>query len=192
MKFYRGWKAIFLGLGIALISGCGAAPSISDRYLKARQLLEAGKWQEADEAIFKAALKVAHRDSEGWFDAESIEKFPCADLSYIDLLYRKYSNGKFGLVPQKEVYLNTGNKIGEYNPETFNKFASAVGWRQNDRWIQYDQLNYSIGEAPQGHLPPTGQPNTGLRAPFKTRKGNPEKYYTYPVLMKRVETCISW
>ncbi len=53
---------------------------------------------------------------------------------------------------QKQIYLETGNQSGEYNRETFNRFGEVVGWREDNIWKNYLDLEFSLS-APNGHLP---------------------------------------
>ncbi|MFM6508212.1 MAG: GUN4 domain-containing protein, partial [Dolichospermum sp.] len=73
-------------------------------YNKLRDLLKAEKWQEADKETRRVMLAVAKREEKGWFNVESIDNFPCADLRTIDQLWVKYSDGKFGFSVQKRIY----------------------------------------------------------------------------------------
>jgi hypothetical protein len=67
---------------------------------------------------------------------------PCGDLEIVDLLWRKYSRGRFGFSVQVAVYQSVG--------EDYGRFCQAVAWQahggRSDRW------HYSI-TAPEGHLP---------------------------------------
>ncbi|WP_139240842.1 GUN4 domain-containing protein, partial [Geitlerinema sp. PCC 9228] len=123
-------------------------------YTKLRDLLANQKWQEADQETAKAMLKVAGRDN--FLRVEDIDNFPCEDLRTIDRLWLKFSNGKFGLSVQKEIYPKLGG-TREFDVEIWEKFGDTVGWRDNDgRWKNYDELNWRRplrGNTPGGHLP---------------------------------------
>jgi hypothetical protein len=113
--------------------------------------LKEGKWKEADYETLAVMLKASDRESEGWFSLESLKNFPCSDLRTLDLLWVKYSNGRFGFSAQKLIWESVGEDI--------NKFGSSVGWQkkmvferiQRD-WLYYKNLNFNTN-APSGHLP---------------------------------------
>ena len=115
-----------------------------------RDLLAAGKWQEADGETLKMMLKAARREKEGWFTKESIENFPCDDLRTIDQLWVKYSQGHFGFSVQKKIWLEVGGKV---DWETECKLGDRVGWRKGGSWLNTRDLTYNNKQAPKGHLP---------------------------------------
>ncbi|MGI0494567.1 GUN4 domain-containing protein [Alkalinema pantanalense CENA528] len=125
-------------------------------YSDLRDLLKAGKWQEADDETLRVMLQIARRKKHGWLDLQSIEKLPHIDLRTIDALWVKYSGGKFGFSVQKRVYLSccekTDRRYVYYEDECWKKFGDAVGWRVNEKWIWHSEANFNIS-APQGHLP---------------------------------------
>ncbi|HBW58591.1 MAG TPA: hypothetical protein DEF27_12625 [Oscillatoriales bacterium UBA8482] len=128
-------------------------------YHQLEQLLQAGKWKEADQETAQKMFEVAGRKEEGVLRKKDIDNFPCEDLRTIDQLWVKYSNGRFGFSVQKKIGLEVtcGPEVGdidEYEIE-FN-LGDRVGWRKNnswmDGWMNYDDLTFSI-LAPLGHLP---------------------------------------
>lgn len=110
-------------------------------YTRLRDLLAAGKWQEADEETAKVMVKAAKREKEGWLDENSINNFPCDDLRTIDQLWVKYSHGRFGFSVQKKIWLEVGGKV---DFETERKLDDRVGW-----WKGYKDCN----AAPVGYFP---------------------------------------
>jgi serine/threonine protein kinase len=125
---------------VQLESSCGID------YIKLRDLLKAENWKEADEETRRVMLAVAKREKESWLRVEDIDDFPCADLSTIDQLWVKYSNGKFGFSVQKRIYQSLGG-TREYNSEIWCEFEKKVGWRK-----KYRETTFDI-KAPEGHLP---------------------------------------
>ncbi len=97
-------------------------------------------------------LKAARRSGEGWFNNQSIEKFSCWDLKKIDDLWMTYSNKRFGFRTQLFHYLDTGNKPGVYNKETWQQFEERVGWRDQGGEVGKNKLTFNLS-APKGHLP---------------------------------------
>ena len=118
-------------------------------YGKLRDYLAQGKWKEADEETERVMLAVAKRDNVGWLNDKSIDNFPCEDLSIIDKLWVKYSDGKFGFSIQKRIYQSFGG-TREYNSEIWRQFGDKVGWRK-EHWLYYKDKRDK--KAPEGHLP---------------------------------------
>ncbi|MFM6222275.1 MAG: GUN4 domain-containing protein, partial [Dolichospermum sp.] len=120
-------------------------------YRKLRDLLKAGKWKEADEETRRVMLCVGEREGSGWLNVESIDNFPCEDLSIIDKLWVKYSDGRFGFSVQKRIYQGLGG-TRQYNQIGWNKFGDKVGWRKGWSWLYYSEFTFDK-KAPEGHLP---------------------------------------
>ncbi|MEB3342739.1 serine/threonine-protein kinase [Okeania sp.] len=122
------------------------------KYERLRDLLAARKWKEADQETTNCMLKVAKREKEGWLDIKSIDNFPGEDLHTIDQLWMKYSNSKFGLSVQKQIYQNLGG-TREYNRKIWEAFGDQVGWRKGGSWLRYYDLTFSLDSHCMGHLP---------------------------------------
>ncbi|AFW95324.1 serine/threonine protein kinase [Anabaena sp. 90] len=130
----------------------GLKSSCGMDYRKLRDLLKAGKWKEADEETTRVMLAVAKREKEGWLDDKSIDNFPCEDLSIIDKLWVKYSDGKFGFSVQKRIYQGFGG-TREYDSYIWEKFGDKVGWRGRwGNWLKYTDITFDK-KASEGHLP---------------------------------------
>ncbi|CCI15460.1 GUN4 domain protein (fragment) [Microcystis aeruginosa PCC 9806] len=69
-------------------------------YTKLRDLLAAGKWEEADQETAKVMCQAAGREKEGYLDTASINNFPCEDVRTINQLWLHYSKGKDGFSVQ--------------------------------------------------------------------------------------------
>jgi glucan-binding YG repeat protein len=121
-------------------------------YTKLRDLLAAGKWQEADKETGKVMCQAAGRTSEGWLEEEDIDSFPCEDLRTINQLWLHYSQGKFGFSVQKEIYESLGG-TREYNEKVWEKFGDLVGWRKGEKWLNYSDLTFNLELASSAHLP---------------------------------------
>lgn len=118
-------------------------------YTRLRDLLEGRNWKEADQETYEVMKKVLNND----WSSENLLNFPCKDLSTIDQLWVKYSNGHFGFSVQKEIYLSVGGKAdGEYYKEAWEKLGDRVGWRVNSSWISYSNVIFDTS-SPKGHLP---------------------------------------
>jgi eukaryotic-like serine/threonine-protein kinase len=151
-------------------------------YTRLRDLLAAGKWQEADEKTLKVMLKAARREKEGYFTYESIENFPCDDLRTIDQLWVKYSQGRFGFSVQKKIWLEVGGK-DDYDTEC--KLGDRVGCRKGGSWLSKSDLTFNK-QAPVGHLP-----GGGWFAWSGRRFWEWEMYggKNWMVLFSRIESC---
>ncbi len=123
-------------------------------YTQLRNLLEAGKWKEADEETAKVMLQASGQEERGWLDKEDMEKIPSIDLQTIDQLWLKSSNGKFGFSVQKQIWLSVGGQPGYDDDEIYKKFGEYVGWyiKDQDKWLLWDEHIFTL-DAPQGHLP---------------------------------------
>ncbi|MFN6473081.1 MAG: GUN4 domain-containing protein [Nostoc sp. SerVER01] len=121
------------------------------------ELLSQGKWQEADEETLRLIIEMSGRNKELWLRPEDYQKIPCSALRVIDSLWYKYSNGRFGLSAQKQIWHNVG--------KDFTKFANRVGWRKADLmemsdnlWLPYENLTFGTKNSKgiptlEGHLP---------------------------------------
>ncbi len=132
-------------------------PSISDsgiNYKNLQEFLTVGKLKEADKETAKIILKLTNREKQGWIDQHHIEKLPCHDLKIINQLWYEASNGRFGFSVQKNLYESLGGQQ-EYNAKIWRDFGDRVGWRKNNNWLSYKELNFNLW-ASQGHLPMLG------------------------------------
>ncbi len=108
------------------------------------ELLANGDWKTADEYTWQLILYIGQRQAEKWLRVEDIEQFPCRDLNTLNWLWEYYSQGLFSLTKQWQIFYNLD---GDYT-----KFCDQVGWRKQESWIYYDELNFTLN-APPGHLP---------------------------------------
>lgn len=118
---------------------------ISYNYEPLANLLEAGRWREANEETRKIILKVAGQEKEGYLTDEKIQQFPAQDLHKIEVLWDNYSNGKFGFRVQRRIMIET-----KKDPKAFGQ---RLGWRDQDGWISASRVIYNPIDAPEGHLP---------------------------------------
>lgn len=120
-------------------------------YSQLEDLLAAGKYQEADRETWNLMLKIGDREKEGSLSINIVEQFPLADLQTIDRLWQTYSDGRFGLSVQKQIYQSLGGTRG-FDYEIWKTFGEQVGWYVNGDWLNYDDLNFAPS-ATIGHLP---------------------------------------
>ncbi len=120
-------------------------------YSKLRDLLKAGRWKEADQETAQVMIAVMKQEEQGWLNTEHIYNFPCEDLSTIDQLWVKYSDGRFGFSVQKRIYKGLDVRIN-YDEKIWQSFGDKVGWRQKGVWVYYKDITFDK-KAPEGHLP---------------------------------------
>ena len=125
-------------------------------YRKLRDLLAAGKWNEADqETSLVMSAVVRGKKYYGLYlelYIDDIENFPCEDLRTIDQLWVKYSNGRFGFSVQKKIYHSLGG-TKTLSLKIWQAFCDTVGWRKEGKWLEYyKDITFDI-TAPEAHLP---------------------------------------
>lgn len=124
-------------------------------YAGLERLLKAHQWREADSETYQLMLQAVDRQKEGWMREEELKNFPCTVLRNIDQLWKSYSNDKFGLSVQQQIWRNITSPSRNQNIATFHRFSNEVGWRQNDEWLNYDNFTFSL-KAQEGHFPSFG------------------------------------
>jgi len=141
----------------------------SSGYKRLERLLKGKRFKEADSETNKVMLAVTNRESEGCLRYEdtgnSLEFF---ELRTIDNLWLKYSQGKFGISVQQEIYETLGG-TKELDLRVWNSFGKKLGWREAGHWIDYNRLNFSLS-APTGHLPYIRFENEHEQARFLARR----------------------
>ncbi len=125
------------------------------RYGKLRDLLADGKWKEADLETTKIMIEITGKDSREEISPADVQIFPCNAIRTIDRLWTKYSNNRFGFSVQLRLYQSLGGSIDTIRSQS-NEFlartSNTIGWRKNDKLIEYDDFDFSLS-APEGGLP---------------------------------------
>ncbi len=135
---------------LALLLGSKVKPGLSPAdYVKLRELLAAGKWQDADKETAALMLKASGR--EGWLRVADIEAFPRQELQIIDKIWREYSCDRFGLSVQKQIWQSIAD-IHKSEWKAWCCFGDRVGWRLKGNWLAHSTLNFTL-QAPEGELP---------------------------------------
>ncbi|MEH1879024.1 MULTISPECIES: GUN4 domain-containing protein [unclassified Nostoc] len=157
-------------------------------YTKLRDLLAARNWKEADYETYLVMLQAVRKEENDWLRPDELLNFPCTDLHTIDRLWVKYSNGRFGLSVQKNIYLEVGGKLdGKYDEEAFYQFCDRVGWRVGKNFISYTEVNFDTS-APEGHLPFWFVFNLN-RVRVKMVMLKAERNVSLSIFFSRIETC---
>lgn len=107
-------------------------------------LVEAGKWKDADRVTGTIMLKISCREQEGRLNSDDIKNFPYKDLREINQLWVKYSNGRFGFSVQRRIWENMNRD--------WIKVGDRVGWRVNNTWKNYSDLTFTLN-SPEGAFP---------------------------------------
>lgn len=163
----------------------------SEGYHKIAQFLAEGRLQEANTQTMLVALDAAGRGGEGWFDAESIETFPCPALSHLDRLWSTYSEGRFGFKAQHSIYKQQADaRPDASDSDRYLAFAETVGWIDDGEPVSADALFRNLDQAPPGHLPLKVPPRAYRPTSPKSRSGTPETVYRLHQLMERIEVCL--
>ena len=118
-------------------------------YLQLQSLLSAQDFKAADDETWR--LLLAHSANLDRLTLDAIESLPSAALKTIDLLWQVYSQGRFGLTAQLQIYRELGG-TAQFDYALWETFAARVGWYRDDSWLGYEALTFSL-DALKGHLP---------------------------------------
>ena len=125
-------------------------------FQKLAEYLKNGQWREADKETIRLMLQIGRKKEKGYLDTDDCRNFPREELRYIDRLWLKYSNNRFGLSVQKEIYLREGGKVEDlHNWFAYTKMSDRIGWRKgwlSREWLEYDDFTFNTN-AQKGHLP---------------------------------------
>lgn len=113
-------------------------------YTNLANLLEVGKWKEADRETGTLMLKITCREQKRQLNLKDIENFPCQDLRTINQLWVNYSKERFGFSIQKRIWENVNCD--------WKKCGERFGWRVNNDWKNYPDLIFTLN-APSGAFP---------------------------------------
>ncbi|MGC9526664.1 MAG: GUN4 domain-containing protein [Limnospira sp.] len=151
---------------------------MSWNYRRLQQRLAAHNWKEADLETRRLMLAIAEADrrEEQLLTQHDLDNFSCKALKNIDKLWRAYSQGRFGFTVVYKLYRQAG---GDYS-----KLAEMVGWREGDKWLVYDELNFTI-DAPPGHLPVAWLVPVKFDIYWSTRFAGP----AWRLLLTRIQKC---
>jgi len=163
-------------------------------YQKLRELLQAGKWKEADWETNWRMLQAIGRKEDDFMRPGELKTFPCQDLNTIDYLWVHYSHGQFGFSVQQQIYQECGGTLHEALPRDrddplWQRFGDRIGWRKDGNWLEYSKLIPSAS-SPQGMFPlgfawggwPAGFAGTGQTWVSKL-------LYSWVFLFARLATC---
>ena len=129
----------------------------SDVYLyqKLQTYLEAQDWDKADRETIALIVEISGVPELDALRPEKIRYFPCNQFQAIDRLWGSYSGGRFGFTPQLQVFQELGGTLQstiDQDRKIVERWGEKLGWREDDRWIRCDKLDYSLN-APVGGFP---------------------------------------
>ena len=214
---YSSFQVDYSNLEVSLESSISTYYS----YTRLRDLLAEGKWREADQETGKMMLNVGNatveikiRSGEYKYatvdnhrvSCQSADYFPCADLSTIDRLWLKYSNGRFGFSVQKRIISELGedalsllsfkkrgkgtdSQVLKERIELGKEFIKRIGWYDPDNVGQhtkkYNDLTFTI-QAPYGHLPTGNYWREGRGGLWKNKPAND---FALLDILNRLSSC---
>ncbi len=125
------------------------------RYGKLRELLEAGKWKEADLETTSVMIEITGKAELDEITPDDLKKFPCNAIMVIDQLWQKYSNNRFGFSVQLRLYQSLGGNmdtIRAQQNEFLQRVSKKIGWRVDGKPVEYDDFDFCLDVA-EGALP---------------------------------------
>ncbi len=137
-------------------SAVGADFSPLEKLLKAEQWSAAA--EETQDVVFQISRKNAHPTiGQDMLTAQSVENFPCKDIKSLDLLWRKYSQERFGyrsqLLAVKRQSVELKYEMLRESPELWSQLASGLGWQAwQERTEESPEVKRSV-DVPEGNFP---------------------------------------
>lgn len=127
------------------------SPECQVDYTEIQQALMQQAYETADRLTLQKMCELAGPMAvkRKWLYFTEVNAFPVKDLQTLDLLWSIYSEGKFGFLQQRKVWLGVG--------KTWEKMWPKIAWKDENRWTRYpDGFIWGL-DAPVGHLPLTNQ-----------------------------------
>ncbi|WP_414530946.1 GUN4 domain-containing protein [Nodularia chucula] len=128
------------------------------------KLLELGEWEKANTQTHRiirdkfSQINSVFLGSSNTLYSEGFKNFPGEDINALDELWIKYSNKRFGISIQKNIYKNVGGRLDGRPQQPDDKdievvwkdFSSKVGWKD----LANPNITFNnVDNAPDGHLP---------------------------------------
>jgi GUN4-like len=117
-------------------------------------LLQQQRWEAADLETQTIMLEICQRQADGFLRVEDLDKINCFHWRTINNLWRTYSNDRFGLSVQAEIWRSVGG-TSEPDWDAWCRFGKLAGWYINDDWLYWNDVRFDLN-APRGHLPRNG------------------------------------
>ncbi|AFY71661.1 GUN4 domain protein [Thalassoporum mexicanum PCC 7367] len=119
--------------------------------------LAARKWRKAEHLTVAILRELCLVSDTKRITSDRIVAIACEDLLMIDRLWRQYSNDRFGLSVQVELWQKCDRARWD-QADAWILFGRKVGWRSGNfltgdyHWKRPEELTFSL-RAPKGHLP---------------------------------------
>ena len=111
-------------------------------YTPLQNALASQNWRLANQLTSRYIVALANQLRAGYLTANDTANLPELDLQTINLLWLKYSQGKFSFSTQAEIWRKLNGR--DYNDSLY--FEEDVGWKGG-------QPIFDLSSAPRGHLP---------------------------------------
>ncbi len=121
-------------------------------YQKLETLLSLKEWKKANRETSNLLLKSLKKQSKSRLNSEKIKQLSLEKLKLIDQLWKDYSDRKFGFSVQLEIWRKLHGENNNFNQEIYQKWSEQVGWKNQNQWNKYADLNFSQ-TAPRGQFP---------------------------------------
>lgn len=125
-----------------------------DTFLPIQALLEKGDFKAADQETAKILYGIINQTPNSVTPSD-IENFPAAPLRIVDRLWRQYSQDRFGLKVQLQIYQELGgnlNSLIAQDEDLVLAFADRIGWRKGGAFIYHGEWKIT-DQSPIGFLP---------------------------------------
>ena len=135
----------------ALLSFC---PATRADYTQLERLLADQKFLDADietRRLLQEITGLGPGESVSHQNERVLDKLKCQHLQTIDGLWLKYSDNKFGLSVQKNIYYSN-LRISDPSDGHREAFGNTIGWRKDGSWLKVGDLN-PTSDSPLGYLP---------------------------------------
>nr|YP_009392803.1 hypothetical protein [Caloglossa intermedia]ARW61365.1 hypothetical protein [Caloglossa intermedia] len=121
---------------------------LDTKYKELNNALKEKKFQKADEITKNYLIQLAQENikvKRKWLYFTDIHSIPPYDLFFIDLLWKIYSNSRFGFSVQRNIWLSCNKNWGI--------FLEKINWNQENKIKRYpDEFTWNTS-ATKGHLP---------------------------------------
>nr|QUE28362.1 Ycf53 [Pseudoerythrocladia kornmannii] len=118
-------------------------------HIELQKLLLENNFQEADIYTSKLLCNLANINTRKWLYFSDVNKIPQNELVIVDMLWKIFSQGKFGFSVQRQIWLN--------NDKNWNLLWDKIGWRNQEVLCRYPEEFVWDLTAPIGHLPLSNQ-----------------------------------
>lgn len=123
------------------------------RYEQLRELLEAGKFKEADAETTRIMLEISGEENHDNITPDDVMLFPCSAIRLLNQLWLKYSDERFGFSIQQQFYTELGgtDDISNIDLKVLQELGDRVGWRRDNQWLDYEELDFTLSAPPGCH-----------------------------------------